>query len=582
MNKGKQNNRDKLRKVKKQKKVNYYLKIFKHNRLLLAVNILVTMIVAAAGSLLALLLKNIIDVTVSGDMKQFVRSLLFNVLYLTGFAIIYFVGAIINKRMIRNVILNMRQSIFKGIFRRNYSDFYEVNTADYISVLTNDIKLVDENYIQPLMGIIDNGLSFLFTLAILLFVSPMLTLLLFVGLVLMLLIPGMIGQKLQVKQEILSGGYSTFTSKLKDLFSGFEVIRSFHLFGHVSEQFDQENTSLSDKKYKADKLFVANEAASQFLAVFTQIFTIFAAAFLVIKGTITMGTLVAVMQLAGSFVMPLVYLMQNFPKLQSVAPIMKRMEQYEDYIDSSFCGREVPQFKDKITVSDLSFSYHEEQSVLENINLTIEKGKKYAIVGESGCGKSTLVKLLMGNYPGYTGDINYGGTSLKDCNIESLNELVSIIHQNVYMFDKSILDNICLFKSYPEEKINQAIRQSGVEKFLPVMTDNLNTLVGENGSNLSGGQRQRIAIARALVKGTPILILDEGTSAIDPQTSYDIEQSLLQNEDLTLITITHKMNENLLSSYDQIIYMDQGQIIEMGSYSELLSAKKGFYNFCVA
>ncbi|MBH1941602.1 ABC transporter ATP-binding protein [Mobilitalea sibirica] len=564
------------------KRVNYYVRIFQHNRLLLLINILFAIIISAGQAVIALLLKNIIDITVSGDMNRFTKALIFNLVYMAAFALFCYLGSLLSRILIRNVIRNLRNSIFTGILRRNYQDFYTVNSADYISVLTNDIKTVEENYIHPLSGIIESILSFLFTFVLLIVISPIITIFLFVSLILMVLIPGLIGQKLQVKQEILSGGYSTFTSKIKDIFSGFEVIRSFHLFRYTKKQFDAENDTLATKKYKADRLFVLNETVSQFLAVFSQILTIFIAAYLVIKGDITMGTLIAITQLAGSFVMPLVNVMQNFPKLQSVAPILKRMEQFDDYADQSFQGNVEPKFNQSIKMKDLSFAYKEEQTVLEHINLEFMRGKKYAIVGESGCGKTTLVKLLMGYYSGFEGDIIYDDISIKDCEVGKISKLASIIHQNVYMFDRSIKDNICLFNEYSEEELEKALKNSGVDKFLPAMQQKLDTMVGENGANLSGGQRQRIAIARALIKGAPLLILDEGTAALDQQTSHDIERKLLNNKELTLITITHKLNEELLNKYDQIIYMDNGKVIECGNYSELYAAQKGFYQFCSA
>lgn len=147
------------------------------------------------------------------------------------------------------------------------------------------------------------------------------------------------------------------------------------------------------------------------------------------------------------------------------------------------------------------------------------------------------------------------------------------------MFDKTIKDNICLYKEFSKEQINNVLNLSGANKFIEETTNGLNYLVGENGSNLSGGQRQRIAIARALIQQTPILVLDEGTSAIDMQTAYDIESKLLSVENLTLITITHKMSEELLSLYDEIIYMENGQIVERGNLRELLDKKDKFFRF---
>jgi ABC-type bacteriocin/lantibiotic exporter with double-glycine peptidase domain len=571
-----------LEKNASKKKASYYLRIFHKNKLLLFFTMLFSIIASGTGVTIAYLLKKIIDVTVEGDIDKFKITLIYNIVFMSIFGLFYYTYSLLSKKLLKNVIRNMRKSVFTGIFRRNYQDFYEVNTADYISALTNDIKMVEDNYLHPLLDIIQHMMSFIYTLVYLLIISPMITLILFVGMVLMLLIPGAIGKMLQGKQEEVSNQNSIFTGKIKDLFSGFEVIKSFHLFGRMKEHFDNENDVMAVKKYKADKLFVLNETASQMLALFSQVFTMFTAAYLVIQGQITMGTLIAIIQLSGNFVVPLMYIMNNMPKIQSVAPIVKRMEQFDEYKDASFVGKQEPKFVESIKISNLSFSYHEEQSVLENITLEIEKGKKYAIIGESGCGKSTLAKLLMGYYSNYTGKISYDQTNLMDCELAKISELASIIHQNVYMFDRTIRENICLFHDYSSEAISNAVNSSGVDKFLSVMQEQMETMVGENGSNLSGGQRQRIAIARALVKGTPLLILDEGTSAIDLQTSNDIEQNLLNKKELTLITITHKLNEELLEVYDQIIYMEKGRIVERGNYKELFSAKNGFYNFCVA
>lgn len=211
--------------------------------------------------------------------------------------------------------------------------------------------------------------------------------------------------------------------------------------------------------------------------------------------------------------------------------------------------------------------------------MTLYKGKKYAIVGKSGCGKTTLVKLLTGNYSSYNGNITYDDTSLSDLDIEKVQSMASVIHQNIYMFDDSIRQNICLYDTFTGKNLSGALKTSGVEQFLERMPDGLLSKVGENGSNLSGGQRQRVAVARALIRNKPILILDEGTSAVDMQTAYDIESRLLAIDDLTLITITHNLSADLLGQYDQIIYMEDGDVVDTGNLTELLSKQAGFYHF---
>jgi ABC-type bacteriocin/lantibiotic exporter with double-glycine peptidase domain len=238
-----------------------------------------------------------------------------------------------------------------------------------------------------------------------------------------------------------------------------------------------------------------------------------------------------------------------------------------------------PSFENNIEIRDLAFSYEADRPVLANTNIVLHKNKKYAIVGQSGCGKSTLVRLLCGNYPLYDGSILYDGTELKALDIDKLQSMISVIHQNIYMFDDSIQQNIELCNTFSQEEMEGALKASGVLQFLDKMPHGIKSQVGENGANLSGGQRQRIAVARALIRKKPILILDEGTSSVDRQTAYDIESRLLNMNNLTLITITHHLNEELLSRYDQIIYMENGTILETGRFEELLLRQARFFEF---
>jgi len=551
----------------------------KKNKLLLVLTVAFSVISSVALVGLSLFIQTTIDYVTAGNIEGFKRILIYSVGYGILIGLLYFIYDILSKMFIRNLLRMLRNKAFFGILRRNYKDFNSKNTADYISVLTNDMKLIEENYIVPLLLIFQYGVMFIVTVILLLYLSPLVTLGIFISMLLIFIVPSFFGKALEKKQLELSNRLSFFTSKLKDIFSGYDVIRSYNLKDSIGKEFEEENNNLANTKFAADKIFVINESLSQTLGMGTQFVAIFLSSYLVIKGNLTMGMLIAIVQLSGTFVQPVIMIMSNLPKLNSVKPIIKRIDEFSTYKDNDFTGKDKPNFNNNLEVSNLSFSYGNGRSIINDISLKIDKNKKYAIVGGSGCGKSTLIKLMLGYYSDFSGNIKFDGNSIKNLNIEQLNKMISIIHQNVYMFDKTIKDNICLYKEFSEEQINNVLKLSGANKFIEETSNGLDYLVGENGSNLSGGQRQRIAIARALIQQTPILVLDEGTSAIDMQTAYDIESKLLNIKDLTLITITHKMSEELLSLYDEIIYMENGQIVESGNLQELLEKKEKFFNF---
>ena len=229
-----------------------------------------------------------------------------------------------------------------------------------------------------------------------------------------------------------------------------------------------------------------------------------------------------------------------------------------------------------IVVQNLSFGYEEEKPVLQNVNFTFDAGKSYAIVGSSGSGKSTLLNLLMASHSEYSGSICYDDAELRQISSESLYEMVSVVQQNVFIFNASIRDNITMFSDFPREEVDRAIELSGLSKLIAERGEDY--LCGENGSGLSGGEKQRISIARSLLKKSQVLLVDEATAALDAQTAFQVSNAILDLNGLTRIVVTHSLDENLLKRYDCVLTLKNGSITESGSFDELMEKKGYFYS----
>ena len=553
-------------------------KYIRQNITLLVIAVIIGTVFSLLSAFVAVILQKVVDIAVVGDMSAFLRILIFTCIYLLTCCFLNLLYATLGKKIICRITQSLRYDVFKGIFKRNISDFNSVNSADYISALTNDIKLIEDNFCTPLFLALINFVELIASIAIMIYFSFTVFIFLVDGVIILSIVPNVFKKTLEKRQSLLSKRMADMTISIKDFLSGFEIIKSYRMFSHTEKSFHKTNQTTTKSKYSVDKITAVVESVSMILSYAVMIGVLFMSAFLIIKGSLTIGVFAGVVQVTGTIVMPFRVLSQSIPQIQGTKPVIERLTDFINYKSTSLVGEKEPTFKKDITVNNVYFKYHDlGNDVIHGANCKFERNKKYAIIGKSGCGKTTLVNLINGYFGNYEGEISFDGIDLYSLDVEKISEMIAVIHQNVYMFDETIYDNICLHKEISKDQLDWAIRMSGVDTFLSD-SRNLNAETGENGVNLSGGQKQRIAVARALAQNKPILILDEGTSAIDLQTAYDIESRLLELENLTVITITHSLNQNLLRLYDAIIFMENGNCI-VGTFDELLRSNQKFSEF---
>ena len=307
-----------------------------------------------------------------------------------------------------------------------------------------------------------------------------------------------------------------------------------------------------------------------------QIGIFFYGAWLAIGGNIPMGTVLIVLNLCNCFNQPIQIVPQYWASRKAALTLIEKLARITKE-NAGHAGVAIPARLERgITLKDVTFGYVPDKPVLKELSLTFEPGKKYAIVGSSGSGKSTLLSLLMGSYTDYAGSITVDGQELREVDTDSLYDLMSLIGQNVFLFDDTVRRNLTMFRDFPEDQVETAVKRSGLSELVAQRGEDYRC--GENGVNLSGGERQRVSIARALLRGTPVLLLDEATAALDNQTAFEVTDAILHLDGLTRIVVTHRLDEALMEQYDEIIVLKDGRVRETGTYRQLMEKKEFFYS----
>ena len=510
----------------------------------------------------------VIDSASGAINMQFSKVMIYTFALLITESVFKWIYEVMSYKFVAKMSLDTKIYIFNNLIKQDIESFYNNDVGDKISILTNDINTIETEYFRTFLNLVKSGFLFLFAFGTIFYVSYQMTIALMILSIISFVFGNIPMKNLKTFKEKFSNSQSEYTARTSEYFNGYETIKVFGLEKFISKVFYNNSKNVYDKGLAYQKRYSLVTMISYFFGGFTFLGGFVCGGYLAYKGFITLGQMIVCVQLTNHIVNPLMFAIESYGKFKSVDKILNKIENTlisEENVETT----EIKDFNNKISLNDVSFKY-DDKKVLENINFDFEKGKKYALVGLSGSGKSTLMKLISKRIKANEGKIYIDGTDLDEISRNSIINLISTINQNVFLFKGSIYDNITLFsRDYSEEKVKDVILKAELGKYLDRLYDK--ELISENANNLSGGEKQRISIARSLIKDTKIILADEILSSLDNEIAFSIEKGLLELENITLISVTHRLIKENLKQYDKILVLKDGKIEEKGNFEELMS-----------
>ncbi len=522
--------------------------------------LLILSIAVSIEGYVSIKIMKIIDYGLDGNMElfkkeSFVAFILVGILLPLNILATVTRGLYINKSLIKAKVYYVDR-----LFKKNINEFQEENNAKYLSALTNDMNNIEGKY---LIGIYETGASlirFLVSFIVIASVSP---LALFIGLgvsCLSAIITMLMGKPLQKHERQRSDLFEGYTSYIREVLGAFQIIKANDLEDKVKDDFYNKSEGIQYKGYIIDKIYTFVSASQQFIMMIS-IFSIFlVSVYMAIKGSITAGAVILIINNMERMFFPLMSLTETFPRVISVKSLFEKIDESLENQDNYEETLELNDFKHSIEFKNVYFSY-EDNPVLENIDLSLKKGGKYLIVGPSGGGKSTLLKLLRKYFNPTAGEILVDGINLKDIKKESYFKNISNVEQQVFLFEDTVKNNITLYKDYTDEEINLAIDRAGLTDFIKGLPEGLNTMIYDNGKNISGGEKSRIAIARGLLAKADIIFLDEAFASLDARVAREIEKTLLSLEGVMVVNVSHVVFDETKDKYDQVFVVKNKAVL---------------------
>ena len=507
--------------------------------------------------------------TVSGDQPS---SIPYLILFAVGCFLCLLISAALEyfcwTAFRRQALTRYRAYFCRKVLSKDISAFSRENTGAYASAVSNDLNTIRTSYLESLPYLAELVLNFAGTVVLMLAYDVRLALIAFGVSLLPILLSSFRVNQVAECEEQLAEANGGFLSAFTEMLTGFRAVKSMRAEGSVAARLLKVNRKASDTFADREHTEISVAYIASLSGHIARI-AFFFISLLLSKNdpAVTVGVIIAFTQLMSNIVQLAVTVPELLANVKAADKLMERhdgmlaLSQAEGEDRAVSCG-------EKVEADNVSVSYGEGQEVLRNLSLSLPAGGCYAILGESGSGKTTLLNLLSGAKRDYIGSVRYDGQDIRNVSGERLFELISVIHQETFLFDATIEENITLFRPVDRAVREDAVKKAGLEEL--VKEKGLDYACGENGANLSGGEKQRVGIARSILLGAKVLLLDEATSALDIRTGSRLIRTVQQMEGKTRIAVTHDVYPELMDNFDRIIVLKDGQIAGQGKYSELL------------
>ncbi|MAB96177.1 MAG: ABC transporter [Actinobacteria bacterium] len=489
-----------------------------------------------------------------------------------------YIAAVTWRNISQDIEHSLRTDTFNNVLGLDLAFFENKSSGRLMAILNDDVNQLETFLDNGANRLVQTATTVLVIGATFLYISPLVAVFAFIPIPIIIFGSLRFTSRIAERYTKIRNDIENLNANLSNSITGILTVKSFNRERKESERITISSQEVKSANYHAIRLSAAFIPIIRIAILFGFTATLLIGGFLALDGEIKVATYSVMLFITQRLLWPLTELGVIFDAYQKAMASFRRIVNLKNTQKTITSGDNIlEEFNEKIEISNLNFEYVENFPVLNNVSINIKKGETSAIVGSTGSGKSTLIKLILRLYDSTSGEIRFDDTDIKDLQIESLRNKIGLVSQDIFLFEGTVFENISYGNlDATDEDVWEAARLSESDKFINLLPNKENTIVGERGQKLSGGQRQRISIARAILKNPEILILDEATSAVDNETEAAIQRSInTLKKGRTVIAIAHRLST--IRNAEIIYVLEDGMVVESGNHESLLDVE-GVYS----